>query len=72
MLPKNHQIHIVTNKEIHKCNTKFFFLVNKKTNFFPDENLFLKFQKIWHLEVAFFLLPDLIQKYVKKRLTNSA
>ena len=39
MLPKNQQMHIFTNKE----NTELFFLGNKKTDFFSNENPFLKF-----------------------------
>ena len=34
-----------------------------KTDFLSDVNVFLKFQKIWHLS-RFLLFPDFIQKYV--------
>ena len=43
------------NTHFHKQrdNIKFFFLANKKTDFFFQRKTFLKFQKIWHLEVVF-------------------
>ena len=49
--PANTHFH----EERDKCNTELFFLANKKTDFFSNENPFLKFQKYWHLEVVFML-----------------